>query len=238
MAIEPISYPYGVNPPGGGSSGGGTVESVTAGAGLTGGVITTTGTIAIDETVVATLTGIQTLSNKTFTTPTIASFANANHNHQDGAGGGQLNAGSIFNAGVVAITYGGTGANSASGARINLELEIGTDVQAWSSNLDAFSLKTAPSGVILGTTDSQIVTNKDINGDNNTLSNIGLGSLKVISGDAYKLITRDASGNVISSSSLFNRSDRLGIGTDNPGHDIHISSATPTFLMQDRKSVV
>ena len=48
----------------------GSVTSVTAGTGLSGGTITTTGTIAIDATV-ATLTGTQTLTNKTLTSPTI-----------------------------------------------------------------------------------------------------------------------------------------------------------------------
>lgn len=37
----------------------------------------------------------QTLSNKTLTTPTIASFVNANHDHEDAAGGGQLGVGSV-----------------------------------------------------------------------------------------------------------------------------------------------
>jgi hypothetical protein len=50
--------------------GAGTVTSITAGTGLTGGTITSTGTIAIDSTV-ATLTGTQTLTNKTLTTPTL-----------------------------------------------------------------------------------------------------------------------------------------------------------------------
>ena len=50
----------------------GTVTSITAGTGLSGGTITTTGTIAIDSTVV-TLTGAQTLSNKTVTGLTSAS---------------------------------------------------------------------------------------------------------------------------------------------------------------------
>lgn len=48
----------------------GTVTSITAGTGLSGGTITTSGTIAIDSTV-ATLTGSQTLTNKTLTSPTI-----------------------------------------------------------------------------------------------------------------------------------------------------------------------
>ena len=46
-------------------SAGSGVTSITAGTGLTGGIITSTGTIAIDTTVVATLTGSQTLTNKT-----------------------------------------------------------------------------------------------------------------------------------------------------------------------------
>jgi hypothetical protein len=50
----------------------GSVLSVATGTGLTGGPITSTGTIAIDSTVV-TLTGTQTLTNKTLTTPNIDS---------------------------------------------------------------------------------------------------------------------------------------------------------------------
>ena len=48
----------------------GTVTSITAGTGLSGGTITSSGTIAIDSTV-ATLTGSQTLTNKTLTLPII-----------------------------------------------------------------------------------------------------------------------------------------------------------------------
>jgi hypothetical protein len=48
----------------------GTVTSITAGTGLSGGTITSTGTIDIDSTV-ATLTGAQTLTNKTLTDPKI-----------------------------------------------------------------------------------------------------------------------------------------------------------------------
>jgi hypothetical protein len=48
----------------------GTVTSITAGTGLSGGTITSTGTVAIDATV-ATLTGTQTLENKTILLPVI-----------------------------------------------------------------------------------------------------------------------------------------------------------------------
>lgn len=59
--------------------------------------------LAVDTAVVATLTGTQTLTNKTLTTPTIASFANAAHDHDDAAGGGQLNASNVFSAGTVPV---------------------------------------------------------------------------------------------------------------------------------------
>lgn len=41
-------------------------------------------------------TNSQTLTNKTLTTPTIASFTNAQHNHQNAAGGGQLDHGAAL----------------------------------------------------------------------------------------------------------------------------------------------
>lgn len=60
----------------------------------------------------------------------------------------------------VPITDGGTGASTASGARTNLGLAIGTNVQAWDSDLDTWATKTAPSGTVVGTSDSQTLTNK------------------------------------------------------------------------------
>ena len=51
------------------------VTSIATGTGLTGGPITSTGTISIDSTVV-TLTGTQTLTNKTLTAPVIATIIN------------------------------------------------------------------------------------------------------------------------------------------------------------------
>jgi hypothetical protein len=51
---------------------------------------------------------------------------------------------------------------SASTARTNLGLAIGTNVQAWDADLDTWATKTAPSGTVVGTSDTQTLTNKTI----------------------------------------------------------------------------
>ena len=53
-------------------------------------------------------------------------------------------------------------------------------------------------GNVVGTSDTQTLTNKTIDGDSNTLQNLALSTLKVILADANKFVTRDASGNVVS----------------------------------------
>lgn len=59
-------------------------------------------------------TDTQTLTNKTLTTPTIGSFANANHNHTNSAEGGQLTDAALSSA--VGISKGGTGQATATAA--------------------------------------------------------------------------------------------------------------------------
>ena len=68
------------------------VISADVGTGLTLTGTTPNKKITIDSTVI-TLTGTQTLTNKTLTIPTISDFTNSTHTHKDNAGGGVLDHG-------------------------------------------------------------------------------------------------------------------------------------------------
>lgn len=73
-----------------------------------------------------------------------------------------ISAGTISGITDLAIADGGTGASTAANARTNLGLVIGTNVQAWDADLDTWATKTAPSGTVVGSTDTQTLTNKTL----------------------------------------------------------------------------
>jgi hypothetical protein len=73
-----------------------------------------------------------------------------------------ISGGSITGITDLAIADGGTGASTAADARTNLGLVIGTNVQAWDADLDTWATKTAPSGTVVGTSDTQTLTNKTL----------------------------------------------------------------------------
>lgn len=121
------------------AGGTGTVTSVVAGTGLSGGTITSTGTIAIDSTV-ATLTGTQTLENKTILLPVITqpqatpTFSANAYTLVAGDAGDILLASNGATAGTISIPTDAT-LNFAIGTQITI-LNVGTGlitVQAASS---------------------------------------------------------------------------------------------------------
>lgn len=97
----------------------------------------------------------------------------------------------------VTIALGGTNATSASAARTNLGVAIGSDVQAFSATLSSWASKTVPSGTVLGSTDTQVVTNKDFTSGTNTFPTFNQNT----TGSAAKWTTaRNLAGNSVDGS--------------------------------------
>ena len=183
---------------------GGTVTSITAGTGLTGGTITTTGTIAIDSTV-TTLTGTQTLTNKTLTAPKIDLINDTNGNEilgfsptasatdylvvKNGIGVGvplHLYAdGSSANTGVHIQPKGtglvtiSDGTDFSKGIRFRSSSSAASAITLLDAVSSAGRVVTLPDATttLVGRDTTDTLTNKSISGATNTLSSIGNASL-------------------------------------------------------------
>lgn len=139
------------------------VTSIGTGVGLLGGPITSTGTIDIDTTVVATLSGIQTLTNKT-----ISGASNTLTNIDNGS---LVNSSVTYNG--VTVALGGSGTITATATNA---LTIGTGLTGTSYN-GSTAVTIAIDSTVATLSGTQALTNKTINGNLNTLSNIGNSSL-------------------------------------------------------------
>lgn len=107
------------------------------------GVANAAGSYTANGVAVPTISSTDTLSNKTLTTPTIASFANATHTHADAAGGGTI------------------AHSSLSGVGTNTHGQIDTAISTSSSHIAGTAVHGA-TGAIVGTTNAQTLTNKTL----------------------------------------------------------------------------
>lgn len=134
------------------------VTSVATGTGLTGGPITSIGTISIDTSVVATLTGIQTLTNKTISgaTNTLTNIGNGSLSNSSVT----INGTSVSLGGSITVTATATNA-----------LTIGTGLSGTSYN-GSSPVTISIDSTVLTETNTKTLTNKSISGATNTLTNI------------------------------------------------------------------
>ena len=135
------------------------VTSVATGTGLLGGPITSTGTITIDTTVVATNSNVMTLTGKTISgsTNTLTNIDNAS----------LTNSSVTYNGVTVALGASGTITATATNA-----LTIGTGLTGTSYNGSAAVTIAIDTAVVATLSGTQTLTNKSMSGSTNTFTNI------------------------------------------------------------------
>ncbi len=169
-----------------------------------------------------------TLTNKTLTTPTIASFTNAAHNHTNAAGGGQITDAALSSA--VTVAKGGTGqttlttaygllaaGTTATGVVQTLAAGATTDilVGGGASALPAWTTATGTGAPVR--TGTPTLTTPVLTG---LPTGSGVASLPTVS----TLAARDSSGNLFANAFI-------------PGFRTQVSSATPLTLVIGDKQI-
>ena len=141
----------------------GGITSIDTGLGLTGGPITSSGTISVDTSVVATTNNSLTLTNKT--------MSGSDNTFTNIPNSALTNSSVTFNGVTVALGSSGT----ITAANPNA-LTIGTGLTGTSYNGSA-AVTIAIDSTVVTLSGTQVLTNKTISGSTNTITNIGNSSL-------------------------------------------------------------